>query len=254
MFYSSLNYNEEEASLRETIFYGEEDFNFPLLFMDNYEQETESTLKKENIPKSEHNSSSINQNNKILGKKRKGEFKGVNNNLAYDNMFRTIRIYIINELIDFINNLIFKNYNGNIGQGRFIKKLLAIEQSKNKNIKENKEFIMKSLKDILSVNIKKKYSNYNNSHNKDLITNLLNEKDEEKKEIFENIFNLTFIDCLDHLCGKKDIKELEGIKPLDKIFQKEKDFFEYFKDLMFNLEETINRKHSRNRKKKKVNN
>lgn len=255
--FSSLNFSDEEDFFKSNIFNEEyEHYYFPFLteFQDkditnSYEPKTESTSILNKISKSVKNPPLINQNIKNLGKKTKKEFKELPYNFTYDSIFRTIRIEVINELIEFINKLIFKVYNGQIGQSRFVKKFLNIEQSKNKNIKENKKFIKKSLKDIFSVDIKKKYTNYNISHNKDLINNLLNEKDEEKKNLFENIFNLTFIDCMEHLCGKKYFKELEGLKSLDEIFQKQNEMFEYIKDLVFNLEERINRKHSRNRKK-----
>ena len=123
-------------------------------------------------------------------------------------------------------------------------------QIKNSKVDYNKEFLNKKLKDIFSDDISTKYSNnYYREYNKDLIEELLNLEDEEKKNLFENIFNLTFIDCMEHLCGKKYFKELEGLKSLDEIFQKQNEIFECIKDLVFNLEERINRKHSRNRKK-----
>ena len=249
----------DDEPLRVNSFYniGEDDYYFPLDLRENYIQETQSNTITNEFPNSGQNSPSIEQNQskdqKLLGRKNKGRYKGIHDKLSYDNMFRTIRINVIKELIDFINKLIFKTYNGKIGQGRFIMKLFNFEQSKNKNVKENKDFINKSLKEIFSVDITKKYNNYNKSHNKDLITKLLNEEDYEKKYIFENIFKIKFIDCLDHLCGKNNFKELEGIRPFDEIFQEEKDIFENLKDLINNLEERISQKHSRNRGKKKLN-
>ena len=45
---------------------------------------------------------------------------------------------------------------------------------------------------------------------------LLNEKDEEKRKIFQNLFNRTLLECIDHLIGKKTYKELEGLEEIYK--------------------------------------
>ena len=44
-----------------------------------------------------------------------------------------------------------------------------------------------------------------------LIKSLLNEKDEKKKNIFMKIFELTFLECLEHFRGTKYIKELNNM-------------------------------------------
>ena len=48
---------------------------------------------------------------------------------------------------------------------------------------------------------------YKEDHNKELINQLI----EEKKEEFENLFNLTFIECLEHFVGIGKIEELNGL-------------------------------------------
>ena len=35
---------------------------------------------------------------------------------------------------------------------------------------------------------------------------------DEKREIFEKIFNITFIECLEHFAGVNTMEELEGLK------------------------------------------
>ena len=45
-------------------------------------------------------------------------------------------------------------------------------------------------------------------------------KDEEKKHTFEDLFNLTFLECLNHFTGKDYIKELDGFKDLNEAFKK----------------------------------
>ena len=65
----------------------------------------------------------------------------------------------------------------------------------------------KTLKEILSQNITKRIKFYKEDHNKVLIKKLI----EEKKDEFESLFNLTFIDCLEHFIGNKTIIELDGM-------------------------------------------
>ena len=44
-------------------------------------------------------------------------------------------------------------------------------------------------------------------HNKKVIEKIIL----EKKDKFEKLFNLTFIECLEHFIGEKNIEELNGI-------------------------------------------
>ena len=76
-------------------------------------------------------------------------------------------------------------YDSNIGHNIFKKQLLTINKNQNSNttIRFNQNFLHKKLGDILSENISTKYSNFVANHNKYLIKNLTNEKD-EKKVIF----------------------------------------------------------------------
>ena len=64
------------------------------------------------------------------------------------------------------------------------------------SIESEKLFLLKKLKDIFSENISKRLSNYSQNHNQIIIDLLINEKDEDKKNYFTKLFNLTFIECL----------------------------------------------------------
>jgi hypothetical protein len=93
------------------------------------------------------------------------------------------------------------------------------------------------------------------THNKTLIQTLINDKDEKKRTIFNNIFNLTFIDCLEHFRGSKKIEELEGMNNLDDYLKEhktnnEQEYCTLFKYFVNNLEMIINTKKSRVRLKK----
>ena len=153
------------------------------------------------------------ESNKILNQKRKNDFekdtKKYHSKFTYDNLKRKSKHLVIENAMKFINKKIKEAYNGNIGEGIIKKELVKLNQSQKKNSSAefNQSFIHKTLKEILSEKITKKIKFLDEDHNKKLIAKLL----EEKKDEFENIFNITFIDCLDHFIGKKEINELNGL-------------------------------------------
>ena len=129
---------------------------------------------------------------------------------SYDNLKRECKHLVIENVMDFINEKINIVYDGNIGDGLFKKQLMKLnqEQKKNSTVEFNQIFLTKTLKEILSQNITKRIKFYKEDHNKVLINKLI----EEKKDEFESLFNLTFIDCLEHFIGNKKIEELDGLK------------------------------------------
>ena len=80
-------------------------------------------------------------------------------------------------------------YNNNIGNGITIKKLFKTNhyQIKCSSTEFNKELLKKTQGQIFSSSITTKFTNYPLDHNKQLIEKLLNEKNEERKEIFINL-------------------------------------------------------------------
>ena len=111
--------------------------------------------------------------------------------------------------MDFINKKINEVYQGNIGDGLFKKQLMKLnqEQKKNSNAEFNQLFMNRTLKEILSQNITKRIKFYDEDHNKKVIDKII----EEKKDDFENLFNLTFIDCVEHFIGNQKFEELDGL-------------------------------------------
>ena len=196
---------------------------------------------------------------KLIGRKKKNSDEcGEHNKFTDDNLSRKCKRVLLEILFFYINNIIKIVYENNVYEGENEKQLLKLNQSPIINSKAdyNREFLNKSLKEIFSNNISTKYTKHSLSHNKDLIQNLLNEKDEEKKILFQKLFNLTFVDCLNHFRGTKKFPELEGMMMLDEACQKfqfDKDFEEYksqFKYFIMNYEEIIKEKRLRNRGKK----
>ena len=127
-------------------------------------------------------------------------------------------------------------YNNRLGHGINIKKLLKNNhfQIKCTGTIFNKELLKKTQGEILSENITTRFTNFPRDHNKNLIINLLNEEDKVKKERFNNLFNKTLSECIDHLIGVKKSKDLEG---LEKIFENElkniKKTKEYIENLIY---------------------
>jgi hypothetical protein len=148
----------------------------------------------------------------FLNKKRKNDsYKKPTNHrskYSYDNLKRECKHLVIENAMSFVNKKIFEEYNGNIGEGILEKKLYKLNQNqkKNSNAEFNQLFIKKTLKEILSQNITKKIKYFNEDHNKRVIEKVL----EEKKGKFEKLFNITFIECLDHFIGNKKIEVLNG--------------------------------------------
>ena len=170
---------------------------------------------------------------------------GKHNKFSDDNIRRKIKRILINELQEFINNKINDFYDKNIGQGFFKKKLLPMIQKQISDASSlfNKEFLNKSLKDIFSENISTRNKILPLNFNKRVIEKLINEQDETKRVYFQNLFSLTFIQCLRHFRGEDRINELSGLNGIDKIQEKynfNDDYFETLTFYFFNYENITN--------------
>ena len=217
------------------------------LHLENSDTGLSNLIKEENIDNTKV-SDNNKPNNNLLGRKKKSHTK-----YDFDNIFKKIKSTLLVYLLNFINMLIKKIYNDNIGHDIFLKQLLRIDNKEFSSI-DNKEILNKTLKDIFSENsLSKKYSKYNENHNKYLIEQLLNEEDEEKRVFFNKLFDLTFIKCLKHFSGSEIIEELNGLFSLDNFLNKFEDDREYQENVKFyisQIEEIMERK----RKKTKVKN
>ena len=194
---------------------------------------------------------------KILGRKtRKSKETGEHNKFSDDNLRRKIKHIIIDELMKFINNKICEIYDNNIGHGIFEKRLLIMNQKQkcDATVLFNKEFLNKPLKDIFSDKISTRFTIFPPEHNKNLVYSLMNENDENKKNYFEKLFNLTFIQCLRHFRGNEIIDELIGLKGIESLKESYREDQNYLDSLLFyicNFEEiTINKRNRKKRDKK----
>ena len=188
--------------------------------------------------------------NQALQKKRgrinTGKSKIIHNKYSDDNLRRKCKHLVLQNLMKFINDKIKEIY-GHIGYGMKIKKLLIInqEQISNATIKFNKNFLSKKLSEIFSVNISTRYTNFDKEHNKILISELINDKDEIKRNYFKMLFNLTFVDCLRHFNGSKNIQILNDMtlfSQLDIEDEKDEDYSKLLSFYINNYEKIMERK------------
>ena len=82
----------------------------------------------------------------------------------------------------------------------------------------------KTLREIFSENVTGRITNYSSDRNKEIIEELINDKDEVKRKYFEGLFSLTFLDCLKYFRDEQDFDNeyLRGFKK----FNQMKDKFE----------------------------
>ena len=195
---------------------------------------------------------------KDLGRKKKEyEGLGLHNKFSDDNIIRKVKNAILQNTRIFINSKIktIFEYKNNKFSKR--KELLKMKKSQpiSSRVDYNKNFLEKNLGEIFSDNISSKYIQYPSSHNKKLIESLINDEDEQKKKIFNEIFNLTFLDCLNHFRGSKIIEELKGLNNLEEYLKrakiiKDKEYCTIFKYFVHNFEKIIMDKKSRIKNKK----
>ena len=196
----------------------------------------------------------LNINKGYSGKKRgRGGNSGDHNKFSDDNLRRKCKHLVLKYLLYFLNNIIRSFYHNYIGCGINVKKLLTINQKQKSDatIQFNKDFLSKTIGDIFSDDISTRYTNYPLSHNKNLILYLTNHQDENKKQYFKKLFNLTFLDCLQHFRGSKYIEELNHLKRFDEIkseYENEPDYLKSLSYYIMNFEQIINRKRTRKNK------
>ena len=191
----------------------------------------------------------------IIGKKRGRNSSGERNKFSDDNLRRKVKHIVLSETMKFINNKISVLYKGNIGNGIFRKELLTINQKQKANAKVqfNQEFLNKILGDIFSEDISTRFTIYPLNHNRQVITDLRNETDESKRIYFNNLFNISFLECLKHFRGDIVIDELIGLSGMKNVEETFKEDYEYLETLQYyimNYEDITKNKKKRNRKKK----
>jgi len=154
----------------------------------------------------------------------------LHNKFSDDNIIRKVKNAILQNTRIFINSKIKTIYEYKNNKFSKRKELLKMKKSQpiSSRVDYNKNFLEKTLGEIFSEDISSKYIQYPSAHNKKLIESLINDEDEQKKKIFNEIFNLTFLDCLNHFRGSKIIEELKGLNNLEEYLKIQSFFIFYF--------------------------
>ena len=185
-----------------------------IFFNINHSLTTQSEVvnKKEN-----KNNSSIetllNQSNINNDEKKKKQYK-----YTYDNTTKRCKTLVLHYVREFINEKLAKRFE-NKSRKRIKRKVLLEQKRKREyeSIEYKRSFMKKKLKDIFSGDISSKYKKFQEPKmNENLIQELIQDKEDN---YFSKIFNLNFIDCLDHFIENKKVDELEGLKLFSQIIE-----------------------------------
>ena len=175
------------------------------------------------------------ENKNISGRKRKGGNYDNNNEhdkFTDDHARRKVKRIVFTHLLKYINKQIKIKYNGKIGKGTFKKELQILNQAQiaNSSITFNKELLNKTLYDIFSDKISSRITTYPEDHNKIIIEQLIKEKDTEKRIYFQNLFILTFLECIEYLRGDKYFEQLNGLELFSEFEEIKQDYLKKYDD------------------------
>jgi len=215
-------------------------------FHDNIDNENNNDI---NIPiPQDFAQEGIQENTSYLRRKRgknSSKFKD-------DSLRRKVRHILLDNILDFINHKISdpNKHKTNFGK---LKNICQNERSDG-NVENNKKFLKKTLFEIFSSKITGRIKNFLENYNENIIKNLLEEKDLDKRNYFNNLFKLTFVQCLNHFNGTEYFKELNGMKKMSdevkKASQGDEEYENNLKHYFLHFEEIINNKKGKKNKKK----
>jgi hypothetical protein len=225
----------------------------------NKNDKKETNINTKDIIKSTNETENNNKykDKEISINKKRRRTSNTNNNSEYEPKKMRVKCkqILLEAIMNFINQKIKEKYNFEIGKGICENQLKKLNQKQNSttDVDFNKEFINKPIKDIFSDNISKKFTTYLETHNKNIINNLLNEKDLNKRDYFTKLFSLTFLDCLKYFRGEVYFDELKGMHSLDDEIENnfgKDEYIEQVKHYFNNYEKIIEKLRHRDRIKK----
>ena len=116
-----------------------------------------------------------------------------------------MRFSLINFLNSLGHSLLNSVFNNNIGRGIVSKQFVNISQVDltHSSVEFDKNYLYGKLKDIFSDIISGKYTNFLKNKNQELVTELINL--ENYGDYFNSLFELKFLDCIEHINGIKNI-------------------------------------------------
>ena len=120
-----------------------------------------------------------------------------------DNILQKIKNICLNYFLKYINLKLLDLFKSDNSDDLNNKKLYILSKNQDGNSKseKNKTLLNMTMQSIFSQNISTKYKSSDSNHNKNLIEELINEQDEEKRLFFQKTFNLSFLDVLKHFRG-----------------------------------------------------
>jgi len=233
----SINDPLNEMSVEEVVFHQK-----------TQNKENISVSMQEEVSDLNQNNSNTNNDKEYLGKKK--EIK--ENKYTHDKLRKRVRIIALKAIINFVNDKI-KDFYKNIGKGLLEKQFKEIDKTNlsHSKVGYDKIFIEYKLKEIFSWNISSKMTSLLKEHNKNLLDQLIHS--EIGGNFFNELFEMTFSQCLEHIQGKKYYQILNGIMSLEKIMEKfcdkkeinDKIFCENFYLVFMNYQDLIEKKTTR---------
>lgn len=163
-----------------------------------------------------------------------------------DNEIKKGRNILLNSIFRFVNKKIRIIFNNDIGKGISIKQFVKISKKElnHSNVEFDKNYLNTKLKEIFSGDISGKFTNFLINKNEKLLQNLI------KIDYFKELFELTFLQCIEHINGTKFISLLEGFETLDEILLNEEEKLkendiENYKYIIENYKQCVENKFSR---------
>ena len=175
-----------------------------------------------------------NDNENINNKDKNGKYKN-----RADCLRKKLKNLVLNNFLEFINNKIINK--------KYTIKSLDYSIKEKTVIAEEKVFMYKTLGEIFSNTISKKFTTLTKEEREK--NNIKNINILKQDQIFKNILDITFIQCLNHFIGKKNIAELNEMKTFEYLKLKDKNHEENLKRFANNYEELVLNTNERDGKK-----
>ena len=163
-----------------------------------------------------------------------------------DNEIKKGRNILLNSIFRFVNKKIRIIFNNDIGKGISIKQFVKISKKElnHSNVEFDKNYLNTKLKEIFSGDISGKFTNFLINKNEKLLQNLI------KIDYFKELFELTFLQCIEHINGTKFISLLEGFETIDEMLLNEENKLnendiENYKYIIVNYKQCVENKFSR---------
>jgi hypothetical protein len=156
------------------------------------------------------------------GRKKIGNIGGKHNKFSRDNMIRKIKAKIMSAIVSYINSNLKDIFLENELYSKILLQKIDQKYIRDTSVKFNIRLMDLKIKDIFSDRVSTKYLILGKNFNKKLIKRLI--KSENQKYNI-GILEMTFLQCLDHVSGKKYYEKLKGLE-------------EEFKNVVNNMKET----------------